>query len=495
MKTSLIGMIITTLVITTAQALASEAVQQTRVAWLATCPSDPPADLYATGNRSAILGALVTAIGAKVVDGAVDSAAEALKAAGQTKTFATTAKSASDFYEITPSADLKVAATCLVVVRGVFDDKKTSFAQWAENSDALRGLQSTSFHLEAKLKALRGLKYFQLVPQYFKVGEFQESGLFAPSERDYVVAVTFTVPGAAQPFGSAEMSFKNVVRNTEWKNNEWPLRSATSLPIAFPTESTDATKAKTKREAELAPLLLAQDILETPPSKPFTNAPDVYDDSGVRNKTKAVCDAIDVENRRLNDEHQLTEDRCAYLVTKAKAALDVELETAHRNNARRAWAASVCRLDTSRTQSAMIATKCTNEKASPALAGQSFTYFTTQLTLSETREGSKFAMFLGNALSAAKSDVSSALQSKLLPKTQAAKDSDEAAARTARTSVLVADLEVTKAEEGLADALAQDPPVPVDITSARIVLLKAKITANDAYRKASLPVPYPEIGG
>lgn len=85
MKTSLIGMIVTTLVITTAQALASEAVQQTRVAWLATCPSDPPADLYAKGNRSAILGALVTAIGAKVVDGAVDSAAEALKAAGRDK--------------------------------------------------------------------------------------------------------------------------------------------------------------------------------------------------------------------------------------------------------------------------------------------------------------------------------------------------------------------------------------------------------------------------
>lgn len=495
MKTSLIGMVSATFAITTVQALASEAVQQTRVAWLATCPSDPSPDSHATDNRSAIIGALVTAIGAKVIDGAVDSAAEALKAAGQTKTFATTAKSASDFYEITPSADLKVAATCLVVVRGVFDDKKKSFVQWAENSDELRGLQSASFHLEAKLKALRGLKYFQLVPQYLKVGEFQESGLFAPNDRDYVVAVTLIVPGAAQPFGSAEMSFKDVVRNTEWKNNEWPLRSAASLPIAFPTESTDATKARTKREAELAPLLLAQDILEAPPPKLFVNAPDVYDDTGVRSKIKAVCDAIDVENRRLNNDHQLTEDRCAYLVTKAKAALDAELEAAYRNSERRAWATNACRLDASRTQSDRIATKCANEKASPTLTAQSFTYFTTQLTLSETREGSKFATLLGNALNAAKSDVSSALQSKLLPKTQAAKDSEEAAARTARTSVLVADLEVTKAEEGLADALAQDPLVPVDIMSARITLLKAKITANDAYRKASLPVPYPEIEG
>ncbi len=495
MKNSLIGMVSVTLAMFTAQALGSEVAQQTRVAWLTTCPSDPPINPQATGNKSAILGALVTAIGAKVIEGAVDSAAEALKAAGQTKTFATTAKSASDFYEVTPSADLKVADTCLVVIRGVFDEKKTSFTQWAENSDELRGLQSTSFHLEAKLNALRGLKYFQLVPQYFKVGEFQESGLFAPNERDYVVAVTLTTPGAAQPFGSAEMSFKDVVRNTEWKSSEWPLRSAASQPIAFPAESADATKAKTKREAELAPLLLAQDILETPPPKPFTIAPDVYDDPGVKTKTKAVCDAIDVENRRLSDDHKFTDDRCAYLVTKAKAALDAELETAHRNRARQVWATGVCDLDGTRRQSAAIATKCKNEKASPALANQSFTYFTTQLTLSETREGNKFAKFLGNALSAAKPDVSSALQSKLLPKTQAAKDIEEAAARTARTSVLVADLEVTKAEEGLADALAQDPPVPVDITSARIVLLKAKITANDAYRKAALPAPYPEIGG
>ena len=47
------------------------------------------------------------------------------------------------------------------------------------------------------------------------------------------------------------------------------------------------------------------------------------------------------------------------------------------------------------------ATKCSNEPAPKDTVGKSFTYFTTQLTLSETREGSKFAKFLGNALGAA----------------------------------------------------------------------------------------------
>ena len=71
---------------TAALAHAEEPVQQTRVAWLTSCPSDPQEVLDAQANRSALLGALVTAIGAKVIDGAVDSAASALKAAGETKT-------------------------------------------------------------------------------------------------------------------------------------------------------------------------------------------------------------------------------------------------------------------------------------------------------------------------------------------------------------------------------------------------------------------------
>lgn len=473
---------------------ADNVVQQTRVGWLESCPSDPQPVRDAQANRSALLGALVTAIGAKVIDGAVDSAANALKAAGETKTVATTARSAADFYEITTAADLKVKGTCLVVVRGVFDEKKPSLGQWADNADEFRGLQSTSFWLEAKVQSLRGLKYFQLVPQYLKVGEFQESGWFGPKDRDFVVALTLTVPGGAQPFGSAEMSFKDVARGIEWKDEVWPLRAAASLPIAFPTESTDATKAKAKREADLAPFLLAQDILEPPPAKPFIKAPDLYEDSTVQNGVQRLCDAIDLANKRLSNDHELTDDRCHYRVTQAKAAIDTTLETAHRNAARQAWAKGVCQLDPKRLASEKIATKCVNEPAPKDTVGKSFTYFTTQLTLSETREGSKFAKFLGNALGAAKSDVSSALQAELLPKSKAIKDSEEAAARTARTAMLVADLEVTKAEEGLADALLQDAPKPVDITSARIVLLKAKIAANDAYRKADLPVPYPEIG-
>jgi hypothetical protein len=483
----------------TVQAHAENASLQTRVAWLPECVSEQESVLEPNANRSAVLGAIAIAIGGKLIEGAVDSAAEALKAAGETKTVATTAKSESDFYEITSNADLKVKSTCLVVVRGEFDNSKESSEKeaWASEYEAFKGLQNSTFRMEAKLKPLSGLKYFQLVPRYLRVTKFEETGFFRPNHRDYIVAVSLTVPGGAQPFGSAELVFKNVVRDEKpLDHNAWQLRAASSMPIAYPPESTDATKAKTKREAELAPLLLAQDILETPEENLFTDVPSVFKDDTVKKKVRLVCDAIDVENRRLNNDNQITDSRCAYRVLLAKGELDSALESAHRNVDRKRWAEETCTLDPDYEETDGTATKCIQEPPFDSkMVGKSFTYFTTQLTLSETSEGSKFAKFLGTALGAAKSDVSSALQSKLLPKSQAQKDSEETEARTARTSVMVADLEVTKAEEALADALSKDPLVPVDITSARIALLKAKIAANDGYRKANLPVPYPEIGG
>lgn len=482
------------LVLACGQAFADSEARQTRVAWLTSCPSDPSPVMAAQNNRSALLGALVAVVGPKLIEGAVDSAAEALKAAGQSKTFSSTAKSDADFYVVSQSADLMAAVNCLVVIRGVFDDAKQSPMQWARNSDELKGLQSTNFRLEAKLKPLRGLKYFQLVPQYLKVGEFEEDSFFDRKDRDYVVAASLTVPGGAQPFGSMEMTFKDIAPNTDLKAGDWRLRSATSLPIAFPAESADATKAKAKREAELAPYLLALDILAVPDPKPFGRVPDLYEDTEVHEKAKALCDSIKAVNQDLSRQHQLSDDRCsAYRLTKVRYELESELEKANRNSARQKWARGVCSDYKSEDPANNTPASCGNQPSAPGLVGRTFTYFTTQLTLSETREGSKFALYLGNALSSAKSDVSTALQAKLLPKTQATKDSEDEAVRTARTSMLVADLEVTKAEEDLADALLQEPVKPADITTARIALVKAKVAANGAHRKAGLPVPYPAL--
>jgi hypothetical protein len=465
---------------------------QTRVAWLDSCPSDAPPILRAAQDRSAVIGLVVAAVAPKLIEGAVDTAAEALKAAGQTKTFATTANSATDFYKVSQSADLSVAISCLVIVRGIFDSAQPSPLQWARNSDEFKGLQRAYFQLEAKLKPVRGLKYFQLVPQFLKLEKFEEFSFFSHNTRDYVIAVTFTVPGAAQPVGSAEMTFKDLTSGTTLKEGDWRLRSASTLPIAFPTESMDVIKVKEKREAELAPYLLALDILSPMRTRQIPKAPDPYADKNVVYKAKSMCDAIVSQNRRLAKAYQIYDERCNYPLTTVREEFDDSLRIANRNPLRQAWALNVCRYvkaDAVRKTAA----SCSNQPSAPDLNNASFTYFTTQLTLSEAREGSKFALYLGNALSASKAEVSSALQSKLLPKSQTVKDNEATAARTVRTAALVADLEVTKAEESLADTLLAEPPVPVDITDARIELLKAKIAANDAHRKNGISIPYPEI--
>lgn len=463
---------------------------QTRAEWMSRCPSEPPPTNDET-TRISLLGALVTAIAPKLIDGAVDSASEALKAAGQSKTIATSARTATNFYSISQDADLTAAVTCLVVVRGHFNDSTVSQLEWARNTTEFRGLQRPVIQMEAKLVPLRGLKYFQLVPQYLKVEDFEEWSLFR-STRDFSLAATFTVPGAAQPFGTTDFLFRDIEKGSELKAGDWRLRSAASTPISFPPESADAGKARSRREAELAPYLLAIDILSPPRPRSFAMRPSVYEETSVTGAAATLCAGIRTLNGQLAKAHQLNDERCTYPLERSRGTLDGALEAAHRSAARRAWAQSVCSF-VSGDEAKGVAPSCSNRKDDRRLTGVTFTYVTTQLTLSETREGSKFALFLGNSLGAAKSDVSSAIRQKLLPQTQQQLDTEESNARAARTAVIIADLEVTKAEETLASTLQSEFPKPADITTARIGLVKAKIEANKAYRNAGLPVPYTDL--
>lgn len=458
---------------------------QTRVAWVPGCKPESPAEK----NKAAALGLLVAAIAPKVIEGAVDSAAAALKAAGQAKTSASIATNLSSFYGVSQAADLKVSNRCMVVVRGDFESSgASSMPPWSDY-DSLKGLKSIQFLLAAEVKPLRGSKYFQLVPQYLEVNRFEEQSLSDRKDRDYTVAVAMTVPGGAQPFGSAEMTFKDIGIGKLSKPDDWRLRSATSLPIAFPAESADATKAKTKREAQLAPYLLAMDIL-SPEDPSLKAAPDLYSIKAVIRAAKTLCDAVISFNGKQPKQFQINEERCSYTVDPRKVALEAKLKKANRDPTRIAWANRICK-NPKKVDNKVV--ECDGPDNDDKLAIAQFTYFTTQLTLSETREGSKFASFLGTALGAAKDDVAGVLKDKILPKTQSQKDAETEAERDARIAVLLSDLEVTKAEEELAALLQLDSPKPADLTAARIALLKTKISSNKAYRKADLPVRFPEL--
>lgn len=466
----------------------------TRVAWQADCPNGPKPPPPKDGVRALGLGAaLFSVIGPKLIGGAIDSAAEALKAAGNDRDSKSVARTGNDFYKVTTQADVSPAVGCLLVLRGEFTNEATPFT-WAKNSDELNGLQKPIFHLEAKMVPLKGGKFFQLQPVYLKVSDFEEFSFSDPKDRDYVVAMSLKLPGLADPFGSAEFLFTGVERGTELKDDAPKLRMALSRPISFPSESADAVKAKSKLEGLLAPYLLAQDILKKPPPRTIPKIPPLREGPGVSSAAETFCGALRTHNGKTPRQFALTDERCAYVLEHPREMMEQMLEEAHRSPERTKWANGVCNL---KMEEGEKEPACANlqgdpdvKKARLALASSTFTFYTTDITLTETREGSKLALYLGNALSSSKDGLTEVVSAKLLPKQ---KQQADAEATEVRTSVLVANLEVTKAEEALAEVNAKEGRTASEVTDARIVLLKAKIAANKAYRAAGQSMPYPEI--
>lgn len=470
---------------------------ETRVAWISQCPNEPKPPPQDDAKSLGVFGALISVVGPKLIGGAVDSAAQALKAAGSDRDTKTTARSGTDFYQVTKDGDVSPAIGCLLVVRGEFTTARSPFT-WANNSDDLQGLQKPMFQLEARITPLKGGKFFQLVPKYLKVNDFEEFSFFDPKDRDYLVAIALKLPGAADAFGSAEFMFKGLQRGAELKTGDPRLHLATSRPVAFPAESADATKAKARLEGALAPFLLAVDIL-TPPQPTLTKVPSLQTGISATATLSTFCKALQAHNEGLPRQFAVNDERCAWVLEQPRESMEQALAAAHRSDARVRWARTLCTYAPARDKKAAA---CDNMDADPAvkkardaLANATFTYFTTDLTLTETREGSRLALWLGNALAASKDGVTEVLQERLVPKTQKQKDDEAAAERDARAAVLVADLEVTKAEEALSELLGRTDKAASDITAARIAVLKAKIAANKAHRLASLPAPYPEIDG
>lgn len=478
---------------------AAEAPQQTRVVWTDTCSSIKPEKTDQA--RSGILGAVLLAVAPKLIEGAVDAAANALKAAGETKSVTSTGKTSADFYAVNPQGDLTLQYGCVRVIRGDFSGADNLPRDGLSALAGLEGLKSTSLEFEAKIEPIRGLKYFRLRPVYLKAIHFADSSIFSKDEREYTIALSLAVPGGTVPFGSATFTFPSVKQGEEIRLDDWRFANASSEPIAFAPESADATKVRTKRQGIAAPYLLAMDIVKSrqraekegadaakPGSKkPITRVPSLYDNIEVVTKAVPYCGALQQYNKQLHDLARTYDERCKYVLEPATVKLESALKKAHYDDARLAWANEVCG-----TIEGSQDTEESCSKYDPDLTAVSSTYFSTSATLVEARPGSKFAKFLGEALGASKADVSAAIGKKIIPQTSEQKDAVTQGERDARRGIIIAEMQVTQAEESLAAAALAAKPA--DITAARIIYVKAKIAVNDAYRKAGLAVvPYPEL--
>jgi len=501
MRQIMSGILMLVCITPVAYAAAAESLQQTRVVWNGSCSVSTP-DKHTEEidkARSGILGAALFAVGPKLIDGAVDAAANALKAAGDSKSITSTARSGADFYEINPKGDLLVRHGCVRVVRGDYTAAADAPRDGLAAIDGLQGLKSASvsFLFEARVELLRGLKLFRLVPVLLRVQKFSESTIFSNSERDYTIALSLAVPGATGPFGSASFTFPSVKEGDSIQEGDWRFANAVSEPIAFAPESPDAATARAKRQGAMAPYLLAMDIIKSrhrhddasagkgePVADPI---PSVYRNINVMAAAADYCKGVHQYNEALDKSARSYDERCKYVVEPATATLEAALKMAHHDSARFAWAQKICGESKSAKGEEDV---CSNfDGNTPAVRA---TYFSSTATLVETRAGSKFAKFLGAALGAGKADVSAAIAEKFLPESSEQKSAATQGERDARRALILAEMQVTQAEEALAAAVLAAKPA--EITSARIVHVKAKIAVNDAYRKAgSTHIPYPEL--
>lgn len=467
---------------------------ETKIVWSTACTGDPKPG---TSSKSLFLGALVTAVGPKLISGVVDMAATALKKAGESAEVArSSALTVSRPYGVSKDADLGLSDEhgCLIILRGEFPTSGKPIAEDASASELLSAIKDPTLIFEAHATPLAGAPFFQLEPVRLKIGKFEGESLIGRNEREITIALTFATPGTEAAFAAATFSFVGMKEQTELKRGSWQLAGKRSAPISLPPVPDAGKQAQAKQEAFIAPYVLASALLTakaTTPVAPIEAAPNELSNGAVRNATDMLCAQISVHNKNSLAKFALNDELCDYKIAGARTVLAMRKKEFQSGVEMVAWAQRVC--DTPAPNDDKVVS-CGTTVVRPVKPSARFGYMTTSATLVETRPGSKFAALLGGALAAAKDDISAAIAKRVVPsQVSAADEAESTAERTARRGVALADIVVTQAEQALAELQADSDSKASAVTAARAVLIRAKIAANDAYRLAGLPSPYPEL--
>jgi hypothetical protein len=447
------------------------------------------------GNRSVFLGAVAVAIVPKLIEGAVDSAALALKKAGERAELAqSTGRTISRPYMVTQDADLKVSDEhrCLIVSRGHFPQPVES----QEGTIAsLTDIEDRVFTFEAKVQHLNGEPYFQLVPYRLRTGKFEGSSFWSPRKREYSVAITMAMVGSDKPFASTVFTFEDVPENDDWNPKTQASMRKKSVLLALPPLPDSGKKAQAKQEAFIAPYVLAEYVIQAksksiPPT--VEQPPSPLDSDAVRIATNDLCAKIKIYNKNY-PKTPASDPQCSREITIARAKAESALLASQTPDALIDWAGRVCPSPIIKGKDKTIS--CGVTLVVPVKPDARFGQMVVDISVIEARDGNKFAAFLGEAIGSAKQGLVKAAEQQIIPsQKKALEEAGDAADRTAHRGVILADLAVTQSEQQLAELQATDSPTESSITAARALVIKAKIAANDAYRTADLPLPFPELG-
>ncbi|VWD42631.1 hypothetical protein [Burkholderia contaminans] len=460
---------------------------ETRATWMEHCPSEPR--VSDAGKRILpIAAALIPyAVGA-----GIDYASAALTKAVSDKAETSSASIDGHLYEIDATGGLYSSKKirCLVVVRGVFEGSKSApeFGTWAVED--LAGLQTPYFRFEAKLINSDNDKgVYRLQPIYVESRRVENPSIFAASKRDYNVSVSLTQFSSATPFASVTFTMAVESPGPDGKLGAAALSRLVSGPIVLPSSFSDITAERKQREKKTAREIMAATILDADWQSRRTKPeprPDEFSRPEVQQALRTYCTNIQSTNKTIVADHKYYDERCIHDLATESTRLDTAIDNALISRESVAWATQICPNYQVTAENRLAGCNLTDKHTPVGL-------FLSNITLTETRHGAEWAKVFAKAVDDSKETLKTSAKSLLPSEQEKARQTAQDTARQNAQGVMLADLAVQGAQNTLDELLAADAPRS-DVTTARIGLLKAKISRNDAYRKAGLPLPDPEVG-
>lgn len=443
-------------------AKSSEDVSEGRVLTFGKCPVS-----QATSVEFSPIGALlVKVIAPIVVDKAIDVAANAAKAAGNsTTTTLATASYQGNFYRGTEDGSVALNKTlgCIVFLRGTIQDKEVPPVDgWRQSGigtvGRLVGLAGNpGFYMESTIEVSSDKSFFRLVPQYLYYGKAMKESFWRPSARGVAVHISMTSAGQADPFASAVLSFLSLQPETEFQKNY--LAGNASKWMSMPAQTETANK-------QLAPFVQREQKLKE------------YEAAGAPPKPKLAL-------KVLQDQLELAQTNlCKRLLAEKKEddACPRDMVLA-RANIRELQDEVVA--EHNRLSAAKLLADLKNQKLDPI---SNLVPFNVEVSMTESAAGSEFLKFVGSVLTDAKPGINEAIKAKL----DANSPESKATAQTALDVALVAAIEAkNEVEKKLIEIAAA--PSEDEKAKLKLDLVKLKLSANIAYRKAGLPEPYPGL--
>jgi len=445
-------------------------IKETRVLIKSKCPI---ADFSTT--ESGIIGGLAAILIPGLVDKGLDLAAAALKKAGEDKVTPPQIATAEGFFYDFDGADIKQSTenVCLVVVRGEFAAEGRDLPKAAD--DALRVFARTNmlaelpeFVLEVRIQMSDAGEHFRLEPATMIFSAPIEPSIFTSNTRSIGLLFTFSTIGSKDPFASTSLSFTNIAPGSSL--NHLVLTSSKSDWMQIRPK--DGNIAKTVQAAtEYAQLKKLAGPINSPPTRPKDG-----EDERLLKERRTLCGLAKREKSVKEDRDQTDK-----VDNSVEPGCPVDLVDQRTTVARLQAVAAA--------KDEQFAANEKLKKIKEPVAIENLGPYQVKVALTETEKGSELLKYLGSVLESSKADLATEIKTRVVPSQRAAaelvaqekQDQQQGAALAAKIAVQKKELEILAEQDEAKKKVAE------------LDLAKLKFDANVAYRKAGLPVPYPEI--